>query len=290
MPRATSTVRSRTAAGALTVGLVLVASTLKPPAPLLHRSDFRPLLLRPVVASTVSRPFLPLLIDLYWLRALNAIGLPDSREKNRSLYEYALVLSELDPRFETVYEYLGLNIPLQVGRNEWAYGDLADDLLRQGVARFPQSMKLHLYLGFNLFQMEHRYKEASKVFLEGSQLPGAPSFMGPLAARLLAHDGNAREGLSLLRQMLESTTDESERAQLEERADELEVEVLLQEVDAASARFEAERGVRPSSLDELISRGYYSGPRQDASGGTITIRQDGRASSSSLERRYELYQ
>ena len=276
--------------GAVVAGLVLVGLTLKPPAPLVRGSDFRPVLLRPVVASTVSRPFLPLLIDLYWLRVLNAIALPDSEDKNRSLYEYALVLIELDPRFETVYEYLGLNIPLRTGRTTFLYGDLAEDLLRRGVKQFPQSMKLHLYLGFTLFQMEHKYKEAAQVFSDGGKLPDAPSFMTPLAARLLSTGGSAREGLDLLREVLERTTDETVRNELEGRVKELEVEVVLQDVDAAAARFQAERGRAPASFEELISTGYWQGPREDPSGGTITIREDGKAFSSSLQRRYEVYE
>lgn len=276
--------------GALVVGLTLTGFTLRPPASLPRKSDFRPVLLRPVVASTVSRPFLPLLIDVYWLRVVNAIALPDSPEKSRSLYEYALVLTDLDPRFLTVYEYLGLNIPFQTDRNAWILGELAEDLFRRGLAQYPNEMKLHLYLGFTLFQMEHKYKEASKVFYEGSKLERAPPFMAPLAARLLSHDGSAREGLALLRQIIQDSTDEQVRADLEGRAQQLEIEVVLQDVDAAAARFRADRGVGPASFDELLSSGYYLGPREDPAGGTITLREDGRAFSTSLERRYELYQ
>jgi tetratricopeptide (TPR) repeat protein len=185
---------------------------------------------------------------------------------------------------------VGLNIPYQTGRTTFVNGDLAADLLRRGRAQFPQDMRMHLYLGFTVYYILREYKEASEIFLAGSKLEGAPPFMAPLAARLLSTSGDAKEGLALAREMLATTTDETSRAEFEKRIRELEIEVQLQEVDAAVARFKEQYGAPPSSIDQLLTMGLYRGPLTDPSGGQIYLNKDGRAFSTSLERRYEVYE
>lgn len=271
-------------------GLVSTALVLEPPKRVIRESDLRPVLLRPGLARVLSRPYLPLLLDVYWLRALNAVGDPDSTRKNRALYDYGRVLTELDPRFLLAYTYLGLNIPFQVDRNQYVNGDLASDLFRRGLLVFPAEMKLHLYLGFNLFYIEKKYAEASEVFARGARLPGAPRFMGPLAARLLAHDGRPEDALNMTRQMLASAEDDSSRAELAERVQALELEVLLSSVDRASQAYQQREGHWPSAVADLQATGDYAGPTTDPSGERILIRPDGTASSASLSRRYRLFE
>lgn len=274
----------------LVVGLACVALTAKKPRRVYRESDLRPVLLRPAVARTLSKPFLPLLIDVYWLRVLNAIGDTDSTRKNRALYDYGRVLTDLDPRFLEAYVYLGVNIPFQEERNVWANAELASDLLRRGLTRFPDNAKLHLFLGFTLFQMERKYVEAAEVFASLAKLPDSPPWAALLATRLLSHGGEAKEGLALARELLASTPDEETRAELEQRVLDMEVEATLQSVDDAVASFTQRFGVAPPSLEELISQGVYSGPRVDARGGSISIGANGKATTTSLERRLSLYE
>ncbi len=273
----------------LLVGLGLVLSRLSPPNRTLRQSELRPVVLRPALAKTLSRSQLPLLIDLYWLRVLNAIGEADSAQKNRDLYAYGVVLTELDPRFRTAYSYIGLNIPFQYERNKYKNGDLAIDLLERGVRQFPNDMQLHLYLGFTMVFVERHYREAADVFLRGSKLPNAPRFMAGLATRLLSQSGQAGDALKLARDLAASTEDEEVKSGLEQRVQELEVEVLLQQVDAAASQFKQRTGHDATSLDELVAAGDYRGPTEDSRGGTVSLK-DGKGTSTSLERRVELYE
>lgn len=271
------------------VGLLILAATLQPPPRQANRAELNPLVLRPTVARTLGKAVLPLLLDAYWLRTLNAIGLADSAEKNRALYEYGAVLTELDPRFYTAYTYVGLNVPFQKLRNVWVNADLSGQLLEAGTRQFPDDIRMSLYLGFNRFHFERRFKDASEVFLHLSKIPGAPDFAAPLAARLLSHGGEAREALALTEEILASTTDEDSRAELEQRRGELLVEVVLQDVDEQIAAFTARHGRTPSSIDELRGDDFVV-PMVDPAGGTIRIDESGKASSSSLDRRVELYE
>ncbi len=275
---------------AVLVGAGLMVFAAAPPVRAKRGNDLRPVVLRPGVINTVTRSIRPMLIDLYWLRTLNAIGDPESREKNRALYDYGLTLTEVDPRFYTAYTYIGLNIPYQTGRLDWVNAELASDLFRRGLQQFPDDMKLHLYLGYSLFGQEKKYAEASAVFLAGSKKPGALSFMAPLAARLLSHSGKAEDALSLTRAMLASSTDEESRLDFEGKVAQLEVEVALQHVDRAIEAYREANGRAPADLEALVAGGFYRGPREDPTGGLISIGEDGRATSSSVERRYQVFE
>ncbi len=274
---------------ALAAGSVLAALTSGPPSKNRHASEFRPLLLRPTVARTISKPFLPMLIDLYWLRSLNAIGLSDTLEKNRALYEYGDVLTDLDPRFLQPYTFIGLAVPFPTGRDTWANVDLSEKLLRKGLQHFPENPQLHLYLGFNLFSYQHRYRDAAAVFAAAAKLPVTVPFAGFLATRLLATDGSPQEGAALAWEMAENSNDEVTREQFERRARALEIEAVLQHVDRAALAFSNAHGRPATSLEELRTGGFYDGPAQDPSGGDISLQPDGRAKSTTLLHRVQIF-
>lgn len=274
----------------LAVALATLAFTSRPPAPPLHHHDFRPLLLRPALAKTISKPFVPALVDLLWLRSLNAIGLKDSVQKNKALYEYGVVLTELDPKFYQVYEYLGLNIPFADKRDHFVGGDLACDLFARGIKVFPQDRKLFMYLGFSLFHHQRKFAEASDVFARAARLPDALPWMAPLAARLKAHSGSAEDALKLTHDLLSAELDDDVRAQLEKRAGELEIEIVLQRVDRAAEAFTKALGRPPRDVAELKEQHFYDGGFLDPAQGFISLDANGKALSTSLERRMEIYE
>ncbi len=270
------------------VGCVALVS--RPPGRQLHQNDLRPVLLRPALARTVSKPFLPMLVDLLWLRALNAIGLRDSEAKNRALYEYGVAITELDPRFKLAYEYIGLSIPFAAGRNKWVGGELSSDLYRRGLLVFPQDVRLHMYLGFSLYYYERKFTQASDVYAAAARLPGALPYFAPFATRLKAHSGAAEDALDLARALLAEDLEDAVREELEERVIDLEVEVVLQRVDRAVRAFQERTGRLPASLAEIRAQQLYDGPDVDTQGGFITIDKDGKATSTSLERRMLVYE
>lgn len=272
------------------LGVGAAALTSRPPPKNRHASEFRPVLLRPTVARTISKPFLPMLIDLYWLRSVNAIGLSDSAEKNRALYEYGEVLTDLDPKFLQPYTFIGLAVPYQYERGKYVNADLSEKLLRKGLAQYPDHLQLNLYLGFNLFSYQARYVDAARVFEHVSKLPISVPWASLLATRLLATGGSPQEGAALAREMADGAEDDATRAEFEQRADELEVEAALQAVDRAAKQYFDLHGVWPETLAALRQANLYAGPDTDPQGGTISVQSDGKATSTSLKRRLEVFQ
>lgn len=279
---------SRLAAGLL-LGTALVAWASRPPRLHLWQGDLQPAVLRADVARTLFKPVLPALITAYWLRTLNAIGLSDTEQKNRALYSYGRMLTELDPRFYHVYLYVGLNVPYVFDRNKWANGDLAADILRRGVERFPDDLRLNLYLGHVLFQMLRDFEGASRVFSRMARLPGAPAWVAPFALRLLAQAGKPGAGIALGREFLSALSEDEDRGLVAERIKDLEVEEQLVAVDKAVAAFTSRTGRAPETLQELRAGGDYTGPETDVRGGTLFL-SEGSASSTSLTRRLRIYE
>lgn len=273
------------------LGLGLMAAGYRVPDAKLRESDFRPVLLRPVVARTLSRPVLPMLVDVLWLRTLNAIGQRDSSDKNRGLYEYGVALTDIDPRFYEVYKFVGLNVPFASARNTWVNAWESSEMFRRGLRTeyYKQDLKLHVYLGFNLFHRERKFIEASDVFVAASRLPDALDYFAPLAVRLRAHGGSPEEGIAITRRLLEDERDEEVRAMLEARLGDLAVEVVLQRVDRAASAFRERQGREATTLDELRATGLYEGGDLDPLDGRITLK-DGKATSTSITRRLEIYE
>jgi len=274
----------------LIASLICVGIASRPPKTPGHEDQVQPLLFRPALTRTITKPFLPLLVDVLWLRSLNAIGLKDSEQKNHTLHSYGVAITELDPRFHTAYEFIGLNIPFPVARNVWSGGDLACDMFRRGLKVFPNDMKLHLYLGFSLFHHQRAFSEAADVFFYAATLPGALPFMAPLATRLKAHGGAPEDALDMTKSLLSSTLDEDVRAQLEQRIVELEVEVLLQAIDRASRAYFESVGHWPTAVEQLQRAGLYDGPVADQTGAFILIDPEGKATTSAIQRRLEIYE
>lgn len=270
---------------AAVLGVALVATQARPPVVIRRESDLRPLLLRPGVVSLLAKSQRPLLVDLLWLRTLNAIGEPDSERKNRALYDYAVFLSDVDPRLYQAYAYIGINVPSRRGRG-WVNADLADDLFGRGLKQFPTDLRLMLFRAGNYYLGLRDFVRASDTYLAASRLPDAPHYLAPLAVRLRAHQ-DPRGAIEFTTALLAQTIDADVRKDLEQKLHDLQVEEQLQEIDRAIAAYQSKWGQRPARIEDLRMAGFDI-PATDIYGGELRIK-DGSAYSSSLEKRVKLF-
>lgn len=215
---------------------------------------------RPALTRVIAKSALPLVVDIYWLRAINAIGTARTEAEHRNLNEYATVITTLDPDFSHAYRVLGLAIPFNRGREEWTHGELAISLLERGVARFPRDLPLQLLLGYSLMSFSDRYAEAAKAFVAASELPGAPPFAALLATRLYLKSDQFETALHLAQSMRDSATTDEERARFEHRISELQDERVLRQLDQLGARFREKHGRFPSGARELRADGFALPP------------------------------
>jgi|JI102314A1RNA_FD_contig_81_1376122_length_2204_multi_4_in_0_out_0_2 hypothetical protein len=272
------------------IGVVLVVLSSGGPALRVRSRVLAPALFRPDGARTVLKSQLPVLVTTYWLRVVNAIGEGESEAHNRALADYGHLLTTLDPQFYHVYFYLGLCIPFRRGVGVYSNQREAADLLRRGVDRFPNDIKLRTIYGYTLFEMLSDFRGAAAQFEFLANMPDAPPYAARLRARLLTQSGEA-SGLGILEELAAACPPDDfswdcERVRKELR--ELRVELALQQVEKANTIFKGRTGRDATSLAELVESGDYVGPAADPEGQPIELR-DGKATSASLSRRFEVY-
>lgn len=236
------------------VALGLVGATARVPAEQRENlGEFVPV--RPELTRVLMKSSLPMVVDIYWLRAINAIGTARTASEHRNLAEYGRVLTALDPDFNEVYWLIGLTLPFNRGREDWVNGELAVALLEQGDVRFPTDLRLKLLLGYSLMSFTDRPVDAARVFLEASKLPDAPRFAALLATRLLVKGEQLETAITTAEAMRDAAGTDEERALFQDRVNELTDERLLRTIDAAAAAYKAQHGAMPASIDALTAAG-----------------------------------
>lgn len=252
-----------------------------PPLEARHEGELRPLLLRGSVASTLSKPHLPLLIDLYFLRTLIGISEPESVLRNKNLYAYGEFLTDLDPRFFHAYYFLALATPYSVGRDRYVNGDLALKLVRKGIKQFPTDYRLRTLSAFLLTYVEHDNRAAVEEFIEISKFPNAPAGAISAATAMFVENNDFDAAIAMISTAMDEGGHGSMKL-LSDRKKQLEIERLLRELDAAIVATRTKIGRTPESLDEVVAAGEWPAEKtHDPHGGELRV-EDGRGRSSWL--------
>lgn len=209
---------------------------------------------RPATARVMSLGFQQLVADWYWVRAQQYFTEP-AQEINqyRSLGDFLDVVIGVDPDFEYVYKFGGIATPYDTGRLRYANTERAIGFLQRGVERFPQNWEMRLYLGFYLLNFRGDSAGAAEQFARAAPIPGAPQYLKRFAARLFSVSGEVERAKAFTEQMLAITQEPDERARLETRLQEIELEGRMREVEAAAAQFRTEHGRWPAGLEELAA-------------------------------------
>ena len=145
--------------------------------------------------------------DVYWIRTIQHYGrdLKDRSRRNRfELLEPLLDLTTtLDPRFSIAYRFgavfLSMDAPEGLGRP-----DLAIKLLEKGLAANPTNWWLAHDIGFVHYFHTFDYAAAAAWFEKAGAMPGAGSWLAPLAATTRLQGGNRAGARQMLRGLLDS--------------------------------------------------------------------------------------
>lgn len=270
-------------------GLLLVALLSAPPGTV-RKQGGGALLPRPGLLKTLFRAQLGLVTDYFWVLMVNRIGTASRADEYRGVYDYADLVTDLDPRFPHAYLYGGITIPVHLGKGEYANTTESSALLRKGLKHLPDNEQIAFQLAYNLMFFDKKYKEAADIIQELSKRPDAPAWYSALATRLYAQSGDFDTGLSLSMALRDGAEDPETRAFYEVRVREILQERMLRTVDAAIQRYSAREGKLPASLPVLVSAGDLSALPEDPLGGRLFLGEDGRAYSDAVRFRMELIQ
>lgn len=270
--------------GVLSIALALCVLTAQPPRErrLGHQS---PLLPRPELVRVLGKPFLHLVADYYWIQTVQAVGKAQRAAEYRDTYDWAQMVAALDPRFRPVYVFVGVPLPVKLRDGRWVNVDESIQLLRMGAERFPDHVFVRLVLAYHLAEMKHDYLGAAKALEEAARLPGAPDYAARLATRMYAQAGRFDAAEAFASTLAESAEDPETRAAFEQRLKELELERVLQAVDAAARAFREREGRVPRDVGELVAARLLPRIPEDPLGGDIRLGPDGLAQSTAQQRR-----
>ena len=162
----------------------------------------------PAVMKRAALGYEAIAADVYWIRALQHFGeeriAPPGHVRTYALlYPLLDLATTLDPHFSIAYRFgsifLGEPYPGGPGRP-----DLAIALLQKGIAAQPTKWQYFQDLGFVYYWHMRDYQTAASWFQRGADLPGAPSWLRPLAAVTLAEGGHREASRALWQQLAQS--------------------------------------------------------------------------------------
>jgi hypothetical protein len=148
------------------------------------------------------------LADVYWIRALQHYGgeslaAPTGREKYGHLYALLDLTTTLDPYFNIAYRFgaifLSEGYPTGPARPDQAVA-----LLRKGIAARPGKWHYFLDIGFVYYWHLRDYRAAAEWVQRAQAQPGAPNWLGPLAATMLTRGDDRASARFLWRQIAQS--------------------------------------------------------------------------------------
>jgi hypothetical protein len=208
------------------------------------------------LASRLALGFKNLVADIYWMRAVVYYGgqrrSTEGKQNYDLLYPLLDLVTSLDPRFRVAYRFgaifLAEAYPAGPGRP-----DLAIALLKRGLEHQPSAWEYAHDIGFVYYWSLHDYETAATWFDRGAALPGAPSWLKPLAAMTLAQGGNRQTSRQMWLQIAESGEVEWIRRSAEQRLLQLDAMDMIDRLNVVIRRF-AERHGRPARhWEEVIA-------------------------------------
>ncbi len=210
-------------------------------------------------AKRLSLAFNGLAADWYWMRSLQYVGgkvvaFEDAHDGSFGLNDLATldlhqlpallrVTTALDPQFIPAYEYGAVILP-EVKPDE------AISLLQQGIAANPSSWKLYQHLGYIYWQRQD-YERASETYAAAAQIPGAPSWLAAMAARMKAEHGSRGSAREMYRRLYESSDDEGVKEMVQHHLMWLDSLDARDAIRQLIAEFRSRAGRCPSAWQEI---------------------------------------
>jgi tetratricopeptide (TPR) repeat protein len=224
-----------------------------------------------------------LVSDLYWLETVQYVG--DARADTRGydkLFPLVDLVTDLDPRHGYAYQTGGIVLSA-AGRLEES-----DRILEKGMEKGPPWWSFPFYVAFNHFFYRGDYAAAARYAEIAARRPGATPNISHLAVSLASKSGSPDQAVALIEELRRSVADEASAARLDEQLKLAILERDAQMLEAAVARFRAERGRDVTALEELVDAGIVPRIPADPFGGHYTWNvDDGKVRSSANPFRFQ---
>lgn len=205
--------------------------------------------------------------QVLWFQTVQYFARQLQSERNyRWLFHMCDLVTTLNPRALHVYEFAGIMLAWEAKDPE-----LALAMLGKGIDANPEYWRLYYYRGMLRLHFLEDHEGAKDDLLLGAKLPEAPPFMAKLAALQLSNATSAELAVNFLEDMLRATPEGPARKGLERALLEAHHRRDAKRLEELVARVEQERGIRISSLEELIPLGVLRAVPSDPWGGRFEL-------------------
>jgi hypothetical protein len=212
--------------------------------------------------------------DVYWIRAVVYYGgqrlVEESKRTYDLLYPMLDLVTFLDPRFTVAYRF-GAIFLTEAYPNGPGRPDLAITLLERGLAQDGGRWEYMHDIGFIYYWSLQDYAKAAEWFDRAGHVPGAPSWLAPMAATTLAVGGDRQSSRTLWRQLLESSDLGWIRSNAEHRLLQLDAMDMIDQLNAIADRYAAREGHVAQSWQTLVPAERLRGVPLDPSGTPLVI-------------------
>lgn len=184
-----------------------------------------PLYLNGPVMKRLTLTFNGVAADWYWMKSLQYVGrkiinYEDKHDGNldlgdlssldlRLLPSLLRMSTTLDPQFLEPY-YFGAVILPDLNPDE------AISLLNSGIAANPNKWRLYQHLGY-IYWQRRDYERASDAYAAGARIPGVPSWMLAMSARMKAEGGAHQAAREMYLHLSEASDDVNVKQMVEKQ-------------------------------------------------------------------------
>jgi len=229
-----------------------------------------------------------LLADAYWIRAVQYFGgrqrcLKLARDSEMDaecrqlteidedvsydlLYPLLDITTSLDPLFNIAYRF-GAILLSEPAPNGPGRPDEAIALLEKGMAAAPDRWEYPYDAGFIHYWWERNYEAAGDWFVRASERPGAPQWLEPFAASILAQGDTRAAAREMFARLAESSEQEWIRDNARRSLQQLDaIDVIDRQLQPVVNAYYDRTGAFPASWGDVARAGLLPGVPLDPTG------------------------
>ncbi len=222
-----------------------------------------------VALREMSLEYREIIADFIWLTAIDYYGRHQETDRRYEWLGHIFeILTTLDKRFIGAYHFGAITLAWDARKPVEALR-----LLFNGMKANPLNWQLSFDAGFITYMLIGDYRSAAQLFRIAARLPGAWSAVARWVPYVTAKTGDFETARQMWRELYYATENRKLRELIVRQLKWLKLEESLVIIEYACARFQEKEGRLPSTIRELLQRGYLQEIPEEPFGGEYVIRE-----------------